>query len=121
MPTRPPTPCAQPGCPALVPAGQRYCAEHARAERRRYDRERGSAASRGYDARWRRLRAMVLAREPLCRACAVEGRVTPATDVDHIVPRSRGGTDVLDNLQPLCHRHHSEKTAREDGGFGREG
>ncbi|WP_414713895.1 HNH endonuclease [Scandinavium sp.] len=33
-------------------------------------------------------------------------------------PLAAGGTHQTSNLQPLCHRCHSEKTAREDGGFG---
>lgn len=40
----------------------------------------------------------------------------PATDVDHIISRAKGGTDERSNLQPLCHACHSEKTNREDGG-----
>lgn len=46
-----------------------------------------------------------------------------ATHTDHIVPHKGnwtlfcGGTDY-DNLQGLCARHHSMKTAAEDGGFG---
>ncbi len=42
----------------------------------------------------------------------------PATDIDHIVPHRGdwflfcGGTDYA-NLQGLCLKHHSEKTARE--------
>jgi hypothetical protein len=60
-------------------------------------------------ARWKRLRAYVLAREPLCRHC---GDV--ATDVDHI------SGDPSDNrtsaLQPLCHSCHSIKTGQERAG-----
>jgi hypothetical protein len=29
------------------------------------------------------------------------------------VPKVDGGRDELDNLQSLCHAHHSMKTARE--------
>jgi len=79
-----------------------------------YNRARGSAAARGYGYRWRRLRRMVLNREPLCVRCGV-----PATDVDHIVPRSRGGGDDFENLQAMCRSCHSRKTSQEDGGFGR--
>jgi len=61
---------------------------------------------------------MVLNREPLCRECLKQGRLTPATEVDHIVPLASGGTNDLENLQPLCHSCHSRKTAKEDGGFG---
>lgn len=75
---------------------------------------RGSSSARGYGARWRRLRAMVLSQEPLCRACLERGATTPATDVDHIRPRRLGGTDRRDNLQALCHACHSSKTGRED-------
>jgi 5-methylcytosine-specific restriction endonuclease McrA len=62
---------------------------------------------------WRKLRQMVLAEEPLCRACRAEGKVTPASEVDHVVPRSRGGRTEHANLQPLCAEHHRAKTQAE--------
>jgi 5-methylcytosine-specific restriction protein A len=79
--------------------------------------DRGSAASRGYGHRWRKVRRLQLNAHPLCQH---PGCMKAATDVDHIVSRARGGEDSETNLQSLCHAHHSEKTAREDRGFGRE-
>ena len=35
-------------------------------------------------ARWRVIRAQVLAREPLCRMCKAQGKITAASHVDHI-------------------------------------
>jgi HNH endonuclease/Helix-turn-helix domain len=84
------------------------------------DAMRAYAVERGYGSQWRRLREWVLAREPLCRACLAQGRTEPATDVDHIVARSRGGSDEPSNLQALCASCHARKTASEDGGFGRD-
>jgi 5-methylcytosine-specific restriction protein A len=75
---------------------------------------RPSASDRGYGANWRRLRLMVLNREPLCRKCQ-----RPATVVDHIRPLNDGGPNDLDNLQPLCKRCHDHKTATQDGGLAR--
>jgi 5-methylcytosine-specific restriction protein A len=52
--------------------------------------------------------------------CATAGRLTTATEVDHVTPH-RGDAALFwlqSNWQPLCHRHHSEKTAREDGRWG---
>lgn len=45
------------------------------------------------------------------------GEVTPAVDVDHIVPRSVDRSLELDisNLQGLCRRCHSRKTRKEQG------
>ena len=64
---------------------------------------------------WRDLRAHVLACEPLCRHCTAEGRTIAATDVDH---RDNDPTNNdLVNLQPLCHQHHSLKTAAEMRGL----
>ena len=37
------------------------------------------------------------------------------TDVDHIIERSDGGSDDLDNLQLLCEWHHKQKTSRHAG------
>ncbi|WP_322997214.1 HNH endonuclease signature motif containing protein [Castellaniella sp.] len=62
---------------------------------------------------WRKLRASVLEREPLCRHCAARGITEPATDVDH---RSGDPSDNSpQNLCPLCHSCHSIKTARDHG------
>lgn len=98
---------------------ERYSALLARQEQQR-ERYRGSAASRGYDALWRKRRELQLLREPLCRACKAAGRLVAATDVDHIIALRKGGADHFDNYQSLCHACHSAKTAREDGAFGRE-
>jgi 5-methylcytosine-specific restriction protein A len=87
------------------------CAVHRRAS----DHARGNAGARGYDAAWRRKRAIVIARDPVCTIC----HQRPSTDADHIVPRAQGGSDALENLRGACHACHSQKTVRTDGGFGR--
>lgn len=88
----------------------------AKADERAYDARRGSASARGYGRAWAARRAAYLASHPWC---AVEGCREPAVEVDHIVPRRRGGSDDETNLQGLCRRHHSAKTVRQDGGLGR--
>ena len=72
--------------------------------------------SRIYDtARWQRVRANQLEREPLCRCCAELGRETPANEVDHIKRLSAGGAPFdAANLQSLCAPHHSHKTNNYD-------
>ena len=82
---------------------------------------RASAHRRGYGRRWEKLARCYLAQHPLCVDPFGDhaGRVVPAECVDHIVPRSRGGTDDLPNLQSLCARCHSKKTCKYDGGLGR--
>lgn len=76
---------------------------------------RESASKRGYGRAWQKLRTFKLNRQPMCEA---NGCWRHASEVDHIVPRARGGIDSYENLQSLCKTHHSQKTAREDGGFG---
>ncbi len=102
MPSRPPK--HRP--PHLGPPG---------AERERYDRWRGSAASRGYDHRWSKLRDAYLRANPACVTCTAAGDPRPATEVDHIVPIPVAPERRLDvpNLQSLCHPHHVEKTHRD--------
>ena len=73
-------------------------------------------------AEWRRVRERVLASEPLCRMCLAVGRREPARHVDHIQPIASGGSWFdADNLQALCHEHHSQKTAAEQGHVARMG
>ncbi len=75
--------------------------------------KRGNPADRGYGWLWSKLRKALLAQEPLCRTCREQGRVTAATELDHIVPKAEGGADDLANLQALCGDCHKDKTAHE--------
>ena len=123
--------CAYPGCHTPVPLGVRYCRRHeekgekrdarlkAARDKRRTERA-GSSTERGYGYSWQKRRTAFLRGHPLCEECRKRGRITPATDVDHIRPH-KGDPELFwdwDNLQALCHECHSKKTAREDGGFG---
>ena len=47
--------------------------------------------------------------------CKRVGRATPATQVDHIKPKAKGGTDDWDNLQSICDRCHDAKTKQDMG------
>lgn len=118
MPAASPKPCTYPGCGALVRDGTSRCSKHKHIERRQVDAKRGSSSERGYGSRWQTARAAFLKRHPDCARCP-----SPATVVDHVVPH-KGDKDLFwdrANWQPLCKRCHDAKTAREDGGFGRQG
>ena len=82
MPYKPMHPCAQQGCPAIVPAVQKYCNKH----KKMHPEEVRSAAARGYNARWRRESKKFLQHHPLCEECLKKGIAPPAAVVDHIVP-----------------------------------
>ena len=59
--------------------------------------------------------ARILRKEPLCRICLSQGRITEATEVDHITALMNGGTEEPHNLQPLCHECNELKGIRERG------
>lgn len=109
MPMKPKRPCRYTGCPGLCESGQVYCPEHIQWSG---ERLRGGADARGYNAQWRRERAAFLRRHPLCVKCQQEGRLTPATVVDHIIPHRGDQTLFWDesNWQPLCKSCHDKKT-----------
>lgn len=112
MPDRIPRPCSVYPCPyAATVKGK--CPDHAREAdaERNLGRARSLAVYRS--ARWRRLRRRVLLARPWCEDPA--GCHEPATDVDHVVPiEDNGDPWDEDNLRPLCHAHHSRKTATVD-------
>lgn len=66
-------------------------------------------------SKWQAIRRSVLRLMPLCVECQRKGRVTIASEVDHIKPLHMGGDDDLGNLQALCHDCHADKTAAELG------
>lgn len=123
MPISAPKPCRHPGCQALV-RGAAYCDQHRKAVEKQYDERRGSSSQRGYNSRWQKARETFLRRHPLCKMCEAEGRLTPATIVDHIIPH-RGDQALFwdtGNWQPLCKPHHDKvKQAEEKRSRGRGG
>lgn len=116
MPSRAKRICSHPGCSELVDSGK--CERH----KGSYDRNRGSAAERGYDRRWARARVRFLADHPFCECqdCQREGKIIPSEVVDHRIPHK--GDPVLfwdeNNWQAMSKRCHDKKTVKEDGGFG---
>ena len=115
MPRKPRRPCKWLGCPALVESG--YCPTHEKKVKQQDDAYRGSAASRGYDARWHNYRDWYLRQHPLCVACRAENSVQAATVVDHIIPLVKGGEMYVEaNLRWLGVAHHAKKTSIETRG-----
>lgn len=114
MPNEPLTFCSAPGCGTRVARGR--CAKHAKRDLR------ASAARRGYDSEWRRLRAALLEARPYCMGWGPREIVlrdhrahgNSAVEVDHITPLREGGTNDWGNLRQLCKRCHSRRTATEN-------
>lgn len=64
---------------------------------------------------WREMREYRLSQNPLCAKCLEINQLTPATEIDHIIPLKIDPSLRLDpnNLQCLCKKCHSEKTYNE--------
>lgn len=78
---------------------------------------RESRHARGYGTAWDKLRKRILQRDrDLCQPCLAKGHVKPASQVDHIKPKAKGGTDADDNLQAICTPCHEAKTITDAGG-----
>lgn len=70
-----------------------------------------------HSAAWKRMRAQVLAEEPLCRWCLARGEYVASEEVDHIRDSREDYTDDnrRENLTAMCKPCHSMKTARSMG------
>jgi len=106
-------PCPAPQCPAPLGRGVRYCPTHqAQADQR--DREtRGTAAQRGYDAYWVRVRDAYAREHPLCEDHLERGETVAMTLVDHKIPLPYGERLDPKNLRSLCDPCHGAKSARD--------
>nr|WP_136252865.1 HNH endonuclease [Ningiella ruwaisensis] len=117
MPTRPGKACRVNSCGNIVKdhSHRGYCEAHKdRAGWHNNERLKGNDTKRGYGWEWRKLRKIVLERDNhLCQICLKKGKAVTGNQCDHIIPKSRGGTDSLSNLQILCVDCHRKKTAKE--------
>ena len=59
---------------------------------------------------------MLAASGSKCALCGISAKDRPL-DVDHIVPRSKGGRSSVDNLQVLCSKCNRSKGNRDDRDF----
>lgn len=106
-----PRPCTAPGCGKLVHDGSGRCEAH----KLPAWGKRANVAKRITGRRLQAMRKELFEREPLCRACRLKPHpmFTVATQRDHIRSLEEGGTDTDDNVQPLCHDCHREKSLAE--------
>lgn len=67
-------------------------------------------ASRVTGYRLQKIRQEHFQRNPLCIECEKAGVTRQWTELDHIVPLHKGGSDSDANRQGLCREHHLAKT-----------
>lgn len=130
MATAPLRPCLETGCPERVKRGR--CDKHEAEHRQAIDRARGGASDRGYGWKWHQRRSAFLVRFPLCGMrqgdalrdrltdCQREGRATPATMVDHLIPHKGDRALFWDqrNWCASCGTCNRTKAVKEEGRFG---
>jgi 5-methylcytosine-specific restriction protein A len=63
-------------------------------------------------AQRKRARARFLAAHPFCAKCGAPGSIGNPLTIDHIIPRSRGGTNAQKNWQVLCFRCNVRKGSK---------
>jgi len=112
----PSRPCRKAGCGCLCKDGTGYCDAHKALAIGWTRTTTTSRHERGYGTAWTVARKQAMRRDKaLCQPCKSLGRYIPASEVDHIVPKSQGGGDELSNLQCICNACHKVKTGKEGG------
>lgn len=103
-------------CATLTCERHGYCEAHKHLASGWNAPGRGTPAQRGYDAAWKKRRRVILHRDTYrcrCDECKRLGRVLPATEVDHRVPKFEGGKDDDHNLYAINTDCHKRKTGEE--------
>lgn len=94
--------CGHDACPVIV-IGDNYCEQHKPAP------WANSTRAKARPIGWAKIRAHVLRRDGnVCHYCGA-----PATEVDHVVPVSRGGSHKLHNLVAACHDCNANKNIEQ--------
>ncbi|SRR6266481_1824121 len=100
-----------------------YCDAH-KDVRREYDQARSKDPFRRLykTARWKTVRLIVLARDPVCQDGRLCEHRALSTVADHVIPARQWvalGNDFFDesNLRGSCKSCHDSKTATEDSTF----
>jgi 5-methylcytosine-specific restriction protein A len=105
MPYKPKVPCKFINCRFTVNPGEGYCSVHNDEKYKQDVAYRGNAKDRGYDAIWKKVRAMYLRSNPLCCDCGKAAQM-----VHHIKALCDGGERLMaGNLMSLCNECHGAR------------
>ena len=104
--------CSKQGCFIFIKGSESHCKEHKPIP---FAKPEGYKRDPFYDSpAWRKTSKKHLSLNPLCVSCVKKGKVTAAVHTDHIIPIEKGGSRLdPENLQGLCLKHHSSKSAKE--------
>lgn len=99
------------------------CPDHAKVATQQRDQQRDTAHQRGYTRQWQDASRLFLKRYPVCgmrrgdqppvmSRCYEQGRITPAGQVDHVVPHKGNKRLFWDksNWQSLCRQCGARKS-----------
>jgi len=110
MPGRSQRCCSYPGCRILTDGKLSRCPLHVE----KAWQKTGKQTERVFKGdTLQRMRMELFRRNPLCVSCETHGRVTLATQRDHIIPLAEGGADTVENTQGLCVKCHDTKSLEE--------
>ena len=115
------TTCRELGCTNPKEDRSSFCAEHGGIKAIPYKpidtKERKAQKAKYASKQWRQFRQIHLSKNPICARCYSLNKITPATDVDHIVPHKMDPDKWMGNrFQSLCKSCHSIKTGLEQRG-----
>jgi 5-methylcytosine-specific restriction endonuclease McrA len=102
-------PCLVAGCPNTTEGSR--CPEHAKRKR---DVRPPSERGLGWDHA--KMAKRVLAEEKICWLCGKPGYVDDPLQADHVIPRSKGGTNVRSNYHAAhasCNRSRGNRDVHD--------
>ena len=112
------TTCRELGCGNAKVNHSYFCIEHGGARAIQLGEKRKALAAKYGSKQWKQFRQIHLSKYPLCARCQSLGKITPASDVDHIIPHKMNIDKWMGNrFQSLCRPCHSIKTGLEKRGM----
>jgi 5-methylcytosine-specific restriction enzyme A len=106
MPRAAPRPCTEPRCKEFA-VNRGKCKDH-----QPINWSRKAYRMPGWA--WSRLKPSILVRDGyLCQVCLKRGIYTEASEVDHVIPLAKGGSNDHSNLVAICGTCHEHKTITE--------
>jgi 5-methylcytosine-specific restriction protein A len=112
------TTCRELGCDNAKVNHSYFCVNHGGARAIQLGEKRKALAAKYGSKQWKQFRQIHLSKYPLCARCQSLGKITPASDVDHIIPHKMNIDKWMGNrFQSLCRPCHSIKTGLEKRGM----